>query len=165
MEKFGRIDYCVNCAGILGNSKPSAETSVDDFDKINSVNYRGTWLSSRAQIRVMMKQEMLEGARERGSIVNIASQLGIVSRRAARTPVLPFSISYHSLRLVMLANGIYVWDFSSILCLQSSSHRTHARRRNRLFAIRHSCERYLSRVSGNSHDYRRKWGSVGEHET
>lgn len=90
VEKFGRLDYCVNCAGILGNSRPSVETSVDDFDKINAVNYRGTWLSSRAQIRAMMKQEMLEGGRERGSIVNIASQLGIVSRRGARKFLLPF---------------------------------------------------------------------------
>ena len=89
VETFGRVDYCVNCAGILGNNQSSADTSTDDFDKINSVNYRGCWFSSRAQIRVMLKQEPLpshEAGRsgQRGAIVNIASQLGIVGRPSAR---------------------------------------------------------------------------------
>jgi NAD(P)-dependent dehydrogenase (short-subunit alcohol dehydrogenase family) len=90
VSKFGRIDYAVNCAGIMGNNQPSGETSLEDFDKINNVNYRGLWLCSRAQIRAMLKQELLpshDATRigERGSIVNIASQLGIVGRPSART--------------------------------------------------------------------------------
>jgi len=89
VERFGRIDYAVNCAGILGDSQPSTETSLEDFDRVNNVNYRGLWLCSRAQIRAMLKQERLgshDATRpgERGSIVNIASQLGIVGRPSAR---------------------------------------------------------------------------------
>ncbi|SMR52796.1 unnamed protein product [Zymoseptoria tritici ST99CH_1E4] len=87
VEAFGRIDYAVNAAGILSNNERSHETTTPDFDRINGVNYRGCWLTSRAEIQQMLKQEPLpthDGRPgSRGSIVNIASQLGIVGRPAA----------------------------------------------------------------------------------
>lgn len=83
-KKFSRLDYAVNCAGILGPSLRSHETPVDVFDRINKVNYRGSWLCSRAALGLMLKQEPLdEHPEQRGSIVNIASQLGIVARPSA----------------------------------------------------------------------------------
>jgi NAD(P)-dependent dehydrogenase (short-subunit alcohol dehydrogenase family) len=83
-KKFSRLDYAVNCAGILGASLRSHETPIEAFDKINRVNYRGSWLCSRAALRLMLKQEPLEEHPEqRGSIVNIASQLGVVARPSA----------------------------------------------------------------------------------
>jgi hypothetical protein len=33
--------------GIMGNGR-STETSAQQFDEINEINYRGMWLSSRA---------------------------------------------------------------------------------------------------------------------
>lgn len=84
-SKFSRLDYAVNCAGVLG-SKPvkSVEMTMDAFDRLNNINYRGSWLSSRAQLRNMLKQDPLSGHHgQRGSIVNIASQLGIVARPGA----------------------------------------------------------------------------------
>lgn len=104
---FGRIDYAANCAvcqqclamllqgrssdflqGVLSQPQTSHETSAADFDKINGINYRGCWLTSRAEIRMMLRQEPLPShdgrPGNRGSIVNIASQLGIVGRPAAR---------------------------------------------------------------------------------
>lgn len=88
VQKFGRIDYAVNCAGIMGNNQSSTDTSLEDFDRINSVNYRGCWLSSRAELKQMVAQDALEShdgrPGERGSIVNIASQLGVVGRPRAR---------------------------------------------------------------------------------
>lgn len=83
-KKWSRLDYAVNCAGILGASLRSHETSVDAFDRINKVNYRGSWLCSRAALGLMMKQEPHdEHPEQRGSIVNVASQLGIVARPGA----------------------------------------------------------------------------------
>ncbi len=84
-SKFTRLDYAVNCAGVLGGKPVKAvEMTMDAFDRLNNINYRGSWLSSRAQLRNMMKQEPLsEQPGQRGSIVNIASQLGIVSRPGA----------------------------------------------------------------------------------
>lgn len=84
-SKFSRLDYAVNCAGVLGG-KPvkQVEMTMDAFDRLNNINYRGSWLSSRAQLRNMLKQEPLaEQPAQRGSIVNIASQLGIVARPGA----------------------------------------------------------------------------------
>lgn len=73
--------------GILSNNQKSHETSPADFDRINGVNYRGCWLTSRAEITQMLQQEPLathDGRPgNRGSIVNFASQLGIVGRPAA----------------------------------------------------------------------------------
>lgn len=89
VERFGRIDYAVNCAGILGNDQRSDEMDLASFDAVNNVNYRGCWLSSRAELQAMLKQEPLSGISpsrpaQRGAIVNIASQLGIVGRPKAR---------------------------------------------------------------------------------
>lgn len=89
VQTFQRIDYAVNCAGVMSNGQPSTETSLEDFDKITNINYRGCWLSSRAELSHMLKQEPLPShdsrrPAQRGSIVNIASQLGIVGRPSAR---------------------------------------------------------------------------------
>jgi hypothetical protein len=46
--------------GILSNNQRSDETSIADFDRINNVNYRGCWLTSRAEITQMLKQDPLE---------------------------------------------------------------------------------------------------------
>lgn len=90
VRDLGRIDYAVNCAGVLGDGVRSTETTTDAFDRINNINYRGCWLCSRAELKHMLEQEPLPShdpnrAPQRGAIVNIASQLGIVGRPAART--------------------------------------------------------------------------------
>ncbi|ETS76299.1 hypothetical protein PFICI_11686 [Pestalotiopsis fici W106-1] len=83
-KTYTRIDYAVNCAGILTESARSTEMPVSVFDAVNNVNYRGTWLSSRAALAAMLKQEPLTpGGITRGAVVNIASQLGIVARPGA----------------------------------------------------------------------------------
>lgn len=88
VEKFGRIDYAVNCAGVLGAAKKSHEMTLEEFDHIVNVDYRGSWLCSREELKVMVNQEPLEthdGRKgSRGAIVNVASQLGIVARPQAR---------------------------------------------------------------------------------
>jgi NAD(P)-dependent dehydrogenase (short-subunit alcohol dehydrogenase family) len=88
-KEFGRIDYAVNCAGILSKDERSTDMSLAAFDQLNNVNYRACWMSSRAELAVMLKQEPLPShvasrPPQRGAIVNIASQLGIVSRPLAR---------------------------------------------------------------------------------
>lgn len=99
VKTFGRLDHGVNCAGVLGGGQRSTDTTSETFDHINGVNYRGCWLCSRAELRQMVKQEPLpshdpdrEG--QRGSVVNIASQLGVVGRPTARTsrPYVHFSV-------------------------------------------------------------------------
>lgn len=91
---FGRIDYAVNNAGIMGPFGTTTDINLEDFDKLNNVNYRGLWICERKELEMMKDQEYLsdEGERrQRGSIVNIASQLGVVGRSAARKS----SVSFH----------------------------------------------------------------------
>ncbi|OLN87436.1 2-(R)-hydroxypropyl-CoM dehydrogenase 2 [Colletotrichum chlorophyti] len=83
-QRFSRIDYSVSCAGILGESLRSHETSIAAFEFITNVNYKGTWLVSRAVLSHMLKQQAHEEhPKQKGAIVNIASQLGVVARPAA----------------------------------------------------------------------------------
>lgn len=71
-ERFGRIDYSLNNAGIEGPFGPLQEASEEDFDRIIGVNLKGVWLGLKYQIRHMLEH----GG---GSIVNTASSAGIVS--------------------------------------------------------------------------------------
>lgn len=108
---FSRLDYAVNCAGILGGDVIKAvEMTTEAFDRLNNINYRGSWLSCRAQLRNMLKQEPLqEHSKQRGSIVNIASQLGVVARPGAG----------QSTVLRRLLSQSFLTDNSRILCIQS----------------------------------------------
>ncbi|KAJ8127223.1 hypothetical protein O1611_g6414 [Lasiodiplodia mahajangana] len=80
---FGRLDYVVSCAGVLGDSLRSHETPLSAYQRIMDVNLKGTWLVSRAALGVMVAQEPVDHPGQRGAIVNIASQLGIVARPTA----------------------------------------------------------------------------------
>jgi NAD(P)-dependent dehydrogenase (short-subunit alcohol dehydrogenase family) len=84
VEKFGSIQYAVNCAGVTSSPRAkSADLSVEAWDRVQNINLRGVWLCQRAVIRQMLKQDYLKpeqmrttAAPERGSIVNISSVLG-----------------------------------------------------------------------------------------
>jgi len=100
---FNRLDYAVNCAGMNGinASHPpsnSTETSLEYFDKLNGINYRGTWMANRAYLNVMLKQEPLPAhdgnpkRLQRGSIVNLSSGLGLVGMPKNRKSLFLFLI-------------------------------------------------------------------------
>lgn len=59
IAKFGRVDYAVNAAGVLGGARRSHEMSIEEFDLITQVDYRGCWLCSREELKHMVKQEPL----------------------------------------------------------------------------------------------------------
>ncbi|TGJ80203.1 hypothetical protein E0Z10_g8566 [Xylaria hypoxylon] len=77
---FGRVDYCVNGIGVLGESSDVAESSLDTFKSMMDVNTQGVFLVMRAASAAMAKQEpVLVGearprqSSSRGAIVNIGS--------------------------------------------------------------------------------------------
>ncbi|KAI1744424.1 oxidoreductase [Xylaria scruposa] len=81
---FGRLDYVVNCAGVLGNPLRSHETLPSVYDRIMDINLKGTWLVSRAALAIMVAQNpLLDHPGQRGAIVNISSGLGLVALPAA----------------------------------------------------------------------------------
>jgi NAD(P)-dependent dehydrogenase (short-subunit alcohol dehydrogenase family) len=66
VDRFGRLDFACNAAGIGGKLAPVTEIAEEEFDSIMSINLKGIWLCMKHQIRQMQMQ----GG---GVIVNIAS--------------------------------------------------------------------------------------------
>jgi NAD(P)-dependent dehydrogenase (short-subunit alcohol dehydrogenase family) len=71
LEEYGHLDHAFNCAGIEGGLGPITELSEEEWDKTINTNLKGTWLSMRAEIPMMLQN----GG---GSIVNISSFAGVV---------------------------------------------------------------------------------------
>lgn len=102
VKEFGRLDYAANIAGVSQTSsikilslqlpiisvcptslqvidfpKPPAEQTVEEFDRVQSVNTRGLFLCMREELKAMLKNELvalLPGRpATRGAIVNMGS--------------------------------------------------------------------------------------------
>lgn len=70
-DKFGRLDYAFNNAGIEESMTPLVDQRSDHFDRIINVNVKGVWLSMKYEIPEMIKS----GG---GSIVNMSSVAGVM---------------------------------------------------------------------------------------
>lgn len=107
MKQYGRVDILLNNAAIWYgiNAKPWDMWTTEEWDRIFTVNVRGTWLVCKAIVPLMVK----EG---KGKIVNIASNV-------ARVPAAAFFMPYscgkgaiysltHALARVLGASNINV---------------------------------------------------------
>jgi len=70
VSRWGRLDAIYNNAGI-GTGGPVTQVSVEEWDRINSINLRGVFLGTKHAIPEMLKT----GG---GSIVNSASTAGLM---------------------------------------------------------------------------------------
>lgn len=59
IQRFGRIDYAVNNAGVAVPFRASVDTSREQFMFGIDINMVGVWLCQREQIKHMLKQEGL----------------------------------------------------------------------------------------------------------
>ena len=75
LEKYKRIDVLVTCAGVFQFGKVTT-TSIEDLDRILTINIKGTYLICKAVIPLMEKQKS-------GSIILIGSNFGLVGGRNA----------------------------------------------------------------------------------
>jgi NAD(P)-dependent dehydrogenase (short-subunit alcohol dehydrogenase family) len=76
VSRFGRLDVVVNNAAV-GIGTPLHETRLADWNRTMSINLTGTFLVSRAAVRQMLGQEIVNDVR--GRIVNISSQHGMIA--------------------------------------------------------------------------------------
>ncbi len=79
LQAYGRLDCAFNNAGINGTQagargKLTAEWTEEEFDRVITVNLKGTWLCMKAELARMVEQGS-------GSIVNTASLAGLTGFR------------------------------------------------------------------------------------
>lgn len=76
VRRFGRIDICVNCAGVLDFNASTLNTSDALWDRTVAINQSGTFYCCREALRQMEKQKY-------GAIINVSSVAGISGNSGA----------------------------------------------------------------------------------
>ncbi|HEX6311298.1 MAG TPA: SDR family oxidoreductase, partial [Acidimicrobiia bacterium] len=71
VDTFGRLDFAVNNAGMTGVNAPTAEYTLDDWNRAIALNLTGVFLCLKYEIPAML-------ATGGGAIVNMASGAGLV---------------------------------------------------------------------------------------
>lgn len=70
-EKYGKLDILINNAGVLDHNLNSIDGYTDeDFDRVISINQKGTMQVTRTALALMSEKE-------EGTIVNVASVAGV----------------------------------------------------------------------------------------
>ncbi|KAF8914526.1 short-chain dehydrogenase/reductase SDR [Mucidula mucida] len=83
MKTFGRVDYAANIAGVSTTWSPTADLPSAEYDHVNNINTRGTFLCMREELRAMRSQEPVARIpgrpAVRGAITNMSSILGHIT--------------------------------------------------------------------------------------
>ena len=121
VQVHGRVDVCVNCAGILSVGRLVSREGpfpFDDFSRVIQVNLTGTFNVMRLVAEQMMSQVLIEGESDRGVIVNTASvaayegQVGQVAYSASKGGVIAMTLpvaremAKYAIRVMTIAPGI-----------------------------------------------------------
>jgi NAD(P)-dependent dehydrogenase (short-subunit alcohol dehydrogenase family) len=76
LERFGRLDFAANNAGVEQTPAPLLEQTEQSFDQVMNVNVKGVWLSMKYEIPALLRA----GG---GAIVNTSSIAGVVGLAGA----------------------------------------------------------------------------------
>jgi NAD(P)-dependent dehydrogenase (short-subunit alcohol dehydrogenase family) len=72
VQKFGRLDFAFNNAGLEQEPTPFTEQDEETYDRVMDINVEGVWLRMKYEIPAMLKT----GG---GAIVNTSSALGVIA--------------------------------------------------------------------------------------
>lgn len=98
LDRFGRLDVAVNCAGIgAGPTVLTSEQSLEHWRSVMAVNLDGVFLGTKHALAAMVRSDPV-----RGSIVNISSVLGLVGRRGMEA----YSASKGGVRLLSKSTAL-----------------------------------------------------------
>jgi NAD(P)-dependent dehydrogenase (short-subunit alcohol dehydrogenase family) len=70
VAEFGRLDAAFNNAGVMAQLAPTADSTLEEFDRVTRVNLRGVWSCLKHELRQMARQGS-------GAIVNCSSIGGL----------------------------------------------------------------------------------------
>ncbi|SDF93842.1 3-oxoacyl-[acyl-carrier protein] reductase [Thermoanaerobacter thermohydrosulfuricus] len=125
-NKFGRIDYLINNAGIA-QIKPFIEITEEDWDKMMNVNLKGIFNCTQSVLRYMLPQKY-------GSIINISSIWGIsgasceVHYSASKGGIIAFTkalakeLGPSKIRVNCIAPGVIDTRMNNILNREEKEH-------------------------------------------
>jgi len=82
LKTFGRIDFLVNLAGILGRVTPAKDLTEEEWERVLGINLKGTFLFCQAVLPHMIE-------RHYGRIVNMSSDLA----RRGQAGIIPYVVS------------------------------------------------------------------------
>jgi gluconate 5-dehydrogenase len=85
VKEFGRVDVLVNNSGANWGAPPE-DYPLEGWNKVLETNLTGAFLFSRAAGRIMIRQKS-------GSILNIASIMGIIGTEADAADAIAYSAS------------------------------------------------------------------------
>lgn len=71
IEKLGRIDVLINCAGIADQVKPTVEQDLNHFRRLVDIHLTGTYMMTKTCAVHMLKQG-------KGSVINVSSIAGVI---------------------------------------------------------------------------------------
>jgi NAD(P)-dependent dehydrogenase (short-subunit alcohol dehydrogenase family) len=72
IDRYGRLDWACNIAGIAPEPKPFVDHSVSDWQRVIDVDLTGVFLCMQRELRHMVEQG------DGGAIVNVSSGAGVV---------------------------------------------------------------------------------------
>ena len=119
IEEFGSIDVLVNNAGITKDNLLMRMTE-EEFDKVIDVNLKGTYMTTKAVTKYMMKKR-------KGSIINLSSVVGVAGNAgqcnysASKAGIIGFTksvakeLASRNIRSNAVAPGFIETDMTAVL--------------------------------------------------
>ncbi len=119
IEEFGSIDVLVNNVGITKDNLLMRMTE-EEFDKVIEVNLKGTYMTTKAVTKYMMKKR-------RGSIINLSSVVGVAGNAgqcnyaASKAGIIGFTksvakeLASRNIRANAVAPGFIETDMTAVL--------------------------------------------------
>ncbi|HSW58795.1 MAG TPA: SDR family oxidoreductase [Dehalococcoidales bacterium] len=123
-EKFGRLDICVNNAGI-SLQEPAEEMKEEDWDRIIDINMKGVFLCSQAAARLMIPRRsgvIINIGSISGSVVNVPQKQGVYNTSKAGVVMLTRSLAVEWAPYGLRVNSLSPGYIKTEMTLQAMSH-------------------------------------------